>query len=466
LIYDLGAGSEARWVTAGEFEERTRLAAARLMGLGLHKGDRVLLSLGSSLDAAIAFVAVMRTAALVAVPANAAYTERELAHIVSDVRPSAAVVDGPDRARWVADASSTPLTVMSPDLQVVVGAEGGASRDVDGLDAPASGDPALIGYTSGTTGAPKGAVLTHRNLLANSASVGATWRWEAQDRLVHALPIFHGHGLCVALYTSLLRGSSLVLLPRFDPDAVLDASGAHQATMFFGVPTMYHRLAASPRVGELSRLRLAVSGSAPLAADLHHRIKDAGGVDVLERYGMTETLMTISNPYDGERRPGTVGFGFPGVDVALEAEEILVRGPTIFAGYWERPAATAEKLSDGWFRTGDLAEVDDGYVTIKGRDSDLILSGGYNVYPVEIEDVLLMHPAIAEAAVTGTPSDEWGEAVTAWLVADGPPPPPDELLAFAAGLLAPYKRPRLIHFVDELPRNAMGKVRRVDLRSS
>ena len=235
--------------------------------------------------------------------------------------------------------------------------------------------------------------------------------------------------------------------------------------MFFGVPTMYHRLAASPRVGELSCLRLAVSGSAPLAADLHHRIKEAGGVDVLERYGMTETLMTISNPYDGERRPGTVGFGFPGVEVALDAEEILVRGPTIFAGYWERPAATAEKLIDGWFRTGDLAEVDDGYVTIKGRDSDLILSGGYNVYPVEIEDVLLMHPAIAEAAVTGTPSDEWGEAVTAWVVADGAAPSPDELLAFAAGLLAPYKRPRLIHFVDELPRNAMGKVRRVDLRS-
>jgi malonyl-CoA/methylmalonyl-CoA synthetase len=175
--------------------------------------------------------------------------------------------------------------------------------------------------------------------------------------------------------------------------------------------------------------------------------------------------MTISNPYDGERRPGTIGFPFPGVDVDVHDEEILVRGPTIFSGYWERPAATAEKLVDGWFHTGDLATVDDGYVTIKGRDSDLIVSGGYNVYPVEIEDVLLTHPSVAEVAVTGTPSDEWGEAVTAWVVADGDPPSQEELVAFAAGLLAPYKRPRLVRFVDALPRNAMGKVRRVDLRS-
>jgi malonyl-CoA/methylmalonyl-CoA synthetase len=472
LLYDTGAGTEARWVTAGEFEERTRLAAARLMGLGLQKGDRVLVCAGSSLDTVVAYVAILRTGALVAVPANAAYTARELAHIVSDVRPAAAVVDGPDRARWVTEAATTPVAVMSVDLEPASGdrsspppAAGTALSDPDTLDAPAPGDPALIGYTSGTTGAPKGAVLTHANILANSESVSRTWRWQADDRLVHSLPIFHGHGLCVALFTSLLRGSSVVLLPRFDPGAVLDASAAHRATMFFGVPTMYHRLAASPRVGELSRLRLAVSGSAPLAADLHRRIREDGGVDVLERYGMTETLMTISNPYEGERRPGTIGFPFPGVDVDFDGEEILVRGPTIFDGYFERPAATAEKLVDGWFHTGDLATVDDGYVTIKGRDSDLIVSGGYNVYPAEVEDVLLTHPSVAEVAVTGTPSDEWGEAVTAWVVADGDPPTHQELVDFASGLLAPYKRPRLVRFVDELPRNAMGKVRRVDLRS-
>jgi malonyl-CoA/methylmalonyl-CoA synthetase len=482
LIFDAGAGDAARWVTAEEFEEQTRLAAGRFQDLGLQAGDRLLWCTGSSLAAVVANVAALR-AGLVVVPANAAYTARELAHIVTDVRPAAAIVDVPERARWVADAATDRMVVLSLDFQVVAGertpsaslgspgspgssafSAGTGTGEPVGLDTSVQADPALIGYTSGTTGAPKGAVLSHGNLLANSESVALTWRWQSDDRLVHALPIFHGHGLCVALYTSLLRGSSVVLLPRFDADAVLDATAAHRASMFFGVPTMYHRLAASPRVGELSKLRLAVSGSAPLAADLHGRISDQGGTDVLERYGMTETLMTISNPYDGERRRGTVGFGFPGVDVRLDGEEILVRGPTIFTGYWERPAATAEKMTDGWFRTGDLAVLDDGYVTIVGRSSDLIVSGGYNVYPTEVEDVLLRHPAVAEVAVTGTPSDEWGEAVTAWVVPDGVPPTGEELAAFTADLLAPYKRPRLLHIVDALPRNAMGKVRRVDLR--
>jgi malonyl-CoA/methylmalonyl-CoA synthetase len=466
LLYDMGAGEASRWITAAEFEERTRLAAGRLMSVGLRAGDRLLWSTGSSVPSVVANVAALR-AGLVVVPVNAAYTARELGHIVGDVRPAAAVVDDPERARWIADASVSPFPVLSADLQVIAGQPeaGDATPDMDNLDASAAGDPALIGYTSGTTGSPKGAVLSHGNILANSESISLTWRWQPEDRLVHALPIFHGHGLCVALYTSLLRGSSVVLLPRFDADAVLDASAAHDATLFFGVPTMYHRLAGSSRVGELARLRLAVSGSAPLAADLHRRISDEGGTDVLERYGMTETLMTISNPYDGERRPGTVGFPFPGVDVRLDGGEILVGGPTVFGGYWERPAATAERLDDGWFRTEDLAVVDDGYVTIKGRASDLIVSGGYNVYPAEVEDVLLRHPSVAEAAVVGTPSDEWGEAVTAWVVADGRPVSVPELIAFAAGFLAPYKRPRLVHFVDELPRNAMGKVRRTDLRS-
>jgi len=472
LLFDVSDGSRppgpGAWVTAGELDDRTRRAAAVLRGMGLGPGDRLLWCTGSSVPAVVANLAALRCG-MVVVPANAAYTARELAHIVTDVRPAAAVVDDPDRARWVAGAASGPLPVMSVDLEVIAGPDSPAPRrgrtpDAEGLDCSAPDNPALIAYTSGTTGAPKGAVLSHGNILANSESVALTWRWEQQDRLVHALPIFHGHGLCVALYTSLLRGSSVVLLPRFDQDGVLDALAAHRATLFFGVPTMYHRLAASARVGELSTLRLAVSGSAPLAADLHRRILDRGGTDVLERYGMTETLMTISNPYAGERRPGTVGFPFPGVDVDVDGEEILVRGPTIFSGYWERPAATAERLVDGWFRTGDLATVDDGYVTIRGRSSDLIVSGGYNVYPAEVEDVLLMHPSVAEVAVTGTPSDEWGEAVTAWVVVSGTPTSGPELTAFAAGFLAPYKRPRQVHFVTELPRNAMGKVRRVDLR--
>jgi len=314
-------------------------------------------------------------------------------------------------------------------------------------------------------------VLTHRNLLANSTSIAVTWRWEVDDRLVHALPIFHGHGLCVALYTSLLVGASAVLLPGFDAGAVLDACAEHRATLFFGVPTMYHRLLASGRVGELARLRLAVSGSAPLRAELHGEIARLAGTSVLERYGMTETLMTLSNPYDGERRPGTVGFPFPGVEVQVEESstgaggQILVKGPAVFSGYWERPAATAAGFADGWFCTGDLAEVDDGYVRILGRATELVISGGYNVYPAEVEDVLLGHPSVAEVAVTGTPSDEWGEVVTAWVVADGASPlDAGAVLAYAAERLASYKRPRLLRVVDALPRNAMGKVQRSALR--
>ncbi len=463
-----GGGGGPKWCRAGELDDLTRAGAEGLGRLGLERGDRVLWSTASSLPAVVANIAALR-AGLVVVPVNAAYTERELTHVVSDVRPSLAIVDDPDRAAVLARADGD-LVVVTPDLEVV----GGTRRAVGGdagpralaLDAAGPDDVALIAYTSGTTGSPKGAVLTHGNLLANSESIALTWRWDGEDRLVHALPIFHGHGLCVALYTSLLVGSSVVLLARFDVDAVLDACAAHRATMFFGVPTMYHRLAASSRVGELARLRLAVSGSAPLSAELHRAIAESAGTQVLERYGMTETLMTLSNPYEGERRPGTVGFPFPGVEARVEDDgDLFVRGPTVFSGYWERPAATSESFFDGWFRTGDLGVVEDGYVRLLGRSTELIISGGYNVYPAEVEDVLLGHPSVAEVAVTGAPSEEWGEVVCAWVVPDGASPPDvDALLAYAAERLAPYKRPRRVQFVDSLPRNSLGKVRRSELR--
>lgn len=474
VLLDLSAaGDDARWCRADELEEMTRRRAEALIGLGLRPGDRVLWSTASSLRAVVANIAALR-AGLVVVPVNPAYTERELAHVVADVRPAAAIVDDPARAAVVARAAAD-VVVATPDLEVLQGAprrggsggSGGSGESGDVvLDAARPEDAALVAYTSGTTGAPKGAVLTHGNLLANSESIALTWRWVRGDRLVHALPIFHGHGLCVALYTSLLTGSSVVLLPRFDVDAVLDACARYDATLFFGVPTMYHRLAASSRVGQLARLRLAVSGSAPLSAELHRSMAASGGTQVLERYGMTETLMTLSNPYDGERRPGTVGFPFPGVEARVEDDgALLVRGPTVFSGYWERPAATAESFTDGWFRTGDLGVVEDGYVRLLGRSTDLIISGGYNVYPAEVEDVLLGHPSVAEVAVTGAPSEEWGEIVCAWVVPDGASRPDvDAVLAYAAQRLAPYKRPRRIHLVDALPRNSMGKVRRSELR--
>jgi len=485
----LGGGAPGGGCSAGELDDRTRRLAARLGRLGLRSGDRVVWSVSSSLPAVVAHVAALR-AGLVVVPVNPGYTERELAHVTGDVRPALAVVDDPARGALVARATGGAVPVATCDLDVLAGdigeggPDGGATRggprvgESSGrdpgevvLDASEPGDPALIAYTSGTTGAPKGAVLTHRNLLANSTSIAVTWRWEVDDRLVHALPIFHGHGLCVALYTSLLVGASAVLLPGFDAGAVLDACAEHRATLFFGVPTMYHRLLASGRVGELARLRLAVSGSAPLRAELHGEIARLAGTSVLERYGMTETLMTLTNPYDGERRPGTVGFPFPGVEVQVEESstgaggQILVKGPAVFSGYWERPAATAAGFADGWFCTGDLAEVDDGYVRILGRATELVISGGYNVYPAEVEDVLLGHPSVAEVAVTGTPSDEWGEVVTAWVVADGASPlDAGAVLAYAAERLASYKRPRLLRVVDALPRNAMGKVQRSALR--
>ncbi|HZO78622.1 MAG TPA: AMP-binding protein [Solirubrobacteraceae bacterium] len=445
------------WTSAGQLEEATRRVAGRLHGAGLRPGDRMLFSADSSLELVIAHVAALRSG-IVVVPANTAYREREIAHIVGDARPRAALVDRDDRADWVRAAGSETL-VLGPGVDL-------PDHLPPTLDAAAPEDPALIGYTSGTTGSPKGAVLSHANLLAGSESVRLAWRWAAADRLVLALPLFHAHGLCVGLHGTLLAGASAVLLPGFEVDAVLDAAGSHEASMFFGVPTMYHRLAQSPRVGELARLRLCVSGSAPLPAELHRSLAQRGGQQVLERYGMTETLMLASNPYEGERRPGSVGFPLPGVELRLDGRdgEIEVRGANVFGGYWDRPRATAESFADGWFRTGDLAGVDaEGCVTILGRSKELIISGGLNVYPREVEEVLLAHPDVAEVAVVGTPSDEWGEVVTAFVVPAGDRRTEEPLLAFAAQQLAPFKRPRRLHFVDSLPRNALGKVVKHDL---
>jgi malonyl-CoA/methylmalonyl-CoA synthetase len=448
------------WVTTGDLDRASRRVAAGLAGAGLRPGDRILMSAGTSVELVEAHVGALRLG-LVVVPANTAYREREIAHLVGDAAPRAAVVDDPDRADWIRRAGPDVL-MLSPDVDL----DPAAHAPV--LDVARPEDPALIGYTSGTTGTPKGAVLSHGNLLASSESVRLAWRWTGDDRLVLALPLFHIHGLGVGLHGTLLAGASAVLLPRFDPDAVLDAVAAHAATLFFGVPTMYARLAGSPRLAELGRLRLCVSGSAPLPPALFDRLADGSGQRVLERYGMTETGMNVSNPYEGERRPGTVGFPLPGVELRLaEDGEVHVRGPNVFAGYWGRPDATAAAFTDdGWFKTGDIGEHDpDGYLRLVGRARDLIITGGLNVYPREVEDVLLQHPGVAEVAVAGTPDPEWGELVTAWVVPApaAPLPPEDELVGFAADRLARFKCPRRVVFVDVLPRNALGKVLRHEL---
>jgi malonyl-CoA/methylmalonyl-CoA synthetase len=456
---------EGGWMTAGELEEASRRTANRLLTTGLRAGDRMLFSADSSRELVIAHVAALR-AGIVVIPANTAYRAREVAHVVRDARPKAAFVDDAERGAWVRDAAGgagrgEEIVVVGPEVAVPDAGDAGSD-----FEDPGPGSPAMIMYTSGTTGDPKGAVLSHGNLLCGTEALLVAWRWSGADRLVLALPLFHAHGLCVGLHGTLLAGASAVLLPRFTPAAVLDASRDHEATLFFGVPTMYHRLAQVDRASELGRLRLCVSGSAPLPAGLHARLAERTGRPVLERYGMTETLMIASNPYDGERRPGSVGMPLPGVEVMLSAHdsEILVRGPNVFSGYWQRPDATAAAFAEDWFRTGDVGTWDaDGYLRILGRSKELIISGGYNVYPREVEDVLLAHPAVAEVAVVGTPSDEWGESVVAYIVPGAQAPSEAEVLRFAAERLAPYKRPRAVRFVGSLPRNAMGKVLKQEL---
>ena len=471
------------WITAAQLEQWSRRVADEFGGRGVGRGCRVLLSGATNIELVVVHVALMRLGAVV-VPVNGAYREREVTHIVRDCRPIMAVVDDPQWAPWIASVDRTlrgrlRRRCRAPASTVAPVSDAAAVLDAVGPDAPA-----MIGYTSGTTGAPKGAVLSHRNLLASVAALAIAWRWTRDDRLVLCLPLFHMHGLGVGLHGTLFVGASAVLLDGFDPDEVIDAIDEHEATLFFGVPTMYHRLVDSDRVGELARLRLCVAGSAPLSPSVHEAFRAATGRTVLERYGMTETVMLVSNPYDGERRAGAVGIPLPGVEArftredgtsvdlaaaALEGKtgEILVRGPNVFRGYWERPASNVAAFIDGWFRTGDLATVaPDGYITIVGRAKELIISGGFNVYPREVEEVVALHPAIAEVAVVGTPSNEWGEEVTAFVVVrpGHPAPDRDAVREFCREQLARFKLPRRVVIVDTLPRNALGKVVKHELR--
>jgi malonyl-CoA/methylmalonyl-CoA synthetase len=436
-----------------QLAECTARVAAALAARGVGAGDRVLWCARSNLESVAALLGVLRAGAvLVTLSPSAAGTE--VAHVVADAGPALAVTDRPDRAR----AFGSDVAVLGVHELAAAAERTGAGPT--GTRQPE--DDALIVYTSGTTGKPKGAVHTHSSLLAGVTSLLAAWAWTPEDRLVLCLPLFHVHGLCAGLFGTLAAGASATVFDRFDEAAVLGAAPA--STMFFGVPTMYHRLAASRGARELASLRLCVSGSAPLAPDLWRRLA-ADGVTVLERYGMTETLLTLSNPVEGERRPGSVGVPLPGVEAAVDVPddvgvgELMVRAPSLCRGYWARNEAFAP---GGWFATGDLVSMaDDGYVTVRGRRTDLIITGGHNVYPAEVEAVLLRHPEVSEVAVVGLPSAEWGETVVAFVVGD---PDPGSLDQLAAAELAPYKRPREVRLVDALPRNALGKVVRSELR--
>jgi malonyl-CoA/methylmalonyl-CoA synthetase len=435
------------WCTAGELDERTAEVAGALQARGVGPGTRVVWQAGADVDSVVAALAVVRAGAAL-VPASAQQSPLERSVVVADTEP-VLVIAPLERRGDAAAAHVAPWELGAGDFFTPA------------LEADA---PALIVYTSGTTGTPKGAVLTQANLAAGCSALEQAWALGPEDRLLSALPLFHVHGLVAGLFGILSAGGGIDLHARFEVDEFLAAASG--ATVSYCVPTMLHRLARQGPIEELAGLRLLVSGSAPLSVELFEAYEARAGQRILERYGMTETLLTLSNPLDGERRAGTVGRPLPGVRAALPEPgapeiELRVAGPSVFAGYWGRPEATAEVLADGWMSTGDLVRVDEaGYVVVCGRAKELIISGGFNVYPSEVEDVLAAQPEVREAAVVGRPSAEWGEEVWAFVVPEAAGIDPEDLRRRLSGLMSPYKVPRQIHLVDELPRNALGKLQR------
>jgi malonyl-CoA/methylmalonyl-CoA synthetase len=460
--------------------ESARLAGA-LRALGVEPGDRVAAQVEKSPEALLLYLACARAGAIF-LPLNTAYTLAELEYFVSDAEPSLVVCD-PGRAAGVRPLAAARGVRAVETLDAA--GQGSLVERARGLPATFADaergpdDLAAILYTSGTTGRSKGAMLTHENLASNARALAHLWRFGRDDVLVHALPIFHTHGLFTAATTTLFAGGSLLFLPRFDPDEVMRV--LPRATSMMGVPTYYVRLLQHPGLTrEAARhVRLFTSGSAPLLPETHRAFLERTGHAILERYGMTETNMNTSNPYDGERVPGTVGFPLPGVDLRIVDPEtgsplgadqigmIEVRGPNVFKGYWRNPEKTAAEIrEDGFFITGDLGKIDArGYVHIVGRGKDLIIVGGYNVYPREVEVEIEAVPGVLECAVVGLPHPDLGEGVTAFVVADGRRPVAEEDVARALeARLARFKRPRRVLFVPDLPRNAMGKVQKNVLR--
>jgi malonyl-CoA/methylmalonyl-CoA synthetase len=450
---------EGQRLTYGEAHDRAAAAAGALQGVGVKPGDRVALAVSKSPEAVIVYLAAV-TAGAVLLPLNPAYSDDEVDYILGNAEPAVVIAD-PGRARLPAAGAARWFTLDGAGQGTWTEATRQAA--VAHPRPPGADDPAVLLYTSGTTGRPKGAVLTQGNLAANVEALGQVWRFEPGDRLLHALPIYHAHGLLVGVNLTLATGSSMWWLPRFDPDAVM--AGLAHATVVMGVPTYYRRLLDHPGLDReaCAGIRLFISGSAPLPPALLAAWEGRTGHRIVERYGMTETVMIASNPLDGERRPGTVGRPLPGVEVAVRDGEVWVRGPSVLRGYWKGPPAVDE---DGWFATGDLGELDaDGYLHLLGRSKDLIISGGLNVYPKEVEDVLGAVPGVAESAVVGVAHDDLGEAVTAVVVPEaGTGVDPEAVRRAVRSRLAGYKVPKSVVIVDSLPRNAMGKVEKEKIR--
>lgn len=469
-------------ISYADIMTRTGRLARLFERLGVLPGDRIAVQVEKSADALLVYLAALRAGA-VYLPLNSAYTPGEVRYFLGDAEPTLFLCRPEDEAAM----QTLARDVGVPHL-LTLGALGeGSLLSAAANEAPdfadvrrTSDDLAAILYTSGTTGRSKGAMLTHGNLQSNAETLRECWRFTDSDRLLHALPIFHTHGLFVATNITLAAGGSMIFLPRFDVREIVRL--LPHASVMMGVPTFYIRLLQEADFTRdlVAHMRLFVSGSAPLSAETHREFSTRTGHAILERYGMTETNMNTSNPYEGERVAGSVGFPLPGVDLRIIDPEsgapapgaigmIEVRGPNVFKGYWRMPEKTAEEFrADGFFITGDLGYTDErGYVHIAGRAKDLIISGGFNIYPAEVENALDALPEVAESAVIGIPHPDMGEAVVAVVkLAPGAEPNEHAIIAALAGELARFKQPRRIMFVDELPRNTMGKVQKKDLRET
>ncbi len=465
-----------RRLTRADLDRTAGRYATVLRERGARAGDRVAFQVEKSPEALILYLACLR-AGVIAVPMNPAYQAAEVGHILGDAEPAIYVAD----PRWAETFGRGIPAVLTLDRDGRGSLPEAARSAVEASPVAATpGDLAAMLYTSGTTGRPKGAPLSHANLASNASVLVEAWEITDRDVLLHALPIFHAHGLFVAAHTALLAGATMLWLARFDVGEVLRL--LPRATVMMGVPTFYTRLLDEPGFDrEACRgMRLFVSGSAPLLAETWHAFERRTGHRILERYGMSEILMHTGNPLHGERRPGTVGVPFRGSAVRIVDEadrdlpagavgQVLVRGPNVFAGYWRREGRGGEDFVDGWFRTGDLGKLSaDGYLTLVGRAKDLIISGGLNVYPSEVEAVIDELPGVVESAVIGLPHRDLGEAVTAVvrLAAGGEPADEPTVIAHCKQRLAGYKVPKRVLFVAELPRNSMGKVQKKLLRES
>lgn len=464
-------------VLYGDIDSLTGRLANALTACGVAPGDRVLVQTEKSPRALLLYLAALRTGA-VYLPLNTGYTRAEAAYFVEDAEPTLIVCDRAARDDFEAIAGGARIEILNADGGGSFAALAEAQPSTFETIAREPHDLAAILYTSGTTGRSKGAMLSHRNLASNAATLADLWRFTAADVLIHALPIFHVHGLFVATNVVMAAGASMLFRPKFDPADVLALMG--RATVLMGVPTYYTRLLDHPGLTReaAAPMRLFVSGSAPLLAETHRAFTERTGHAILERYGMTETGMNTSNPYDGARVPGTVGPPLPGVEVRVanpESGRVLpdgevglleVRGPNVFRGYWRQPEKTAAEFrADGFFITGDLGLIDEaGYVCIVGRGKDLIISGGLNVYPKEVETAIDALPGVVESAVVAAPHPDFGEAVVAFVVGEDGGPDEGAILAELGEALAKFKQPKRVFMIDALPRNAMGKVQKAELR--